>query len=260
VLEFYATTEGNAILANLTGEKIGSVGRPFAGSADVEIAAYDLAGHELVREASGFGRRCGDDETGLLLVRVERERGALTSGRPLRGVFASGDAWIATQDLFRRDEDGDYWLVDHLDDLIRSREGPLPSIAIEDVVGAADWVDLAVAYGVPISRGRFEIPAVAVVLRRGMDADLADLFERVEAELDPQSRPVVLRIVDDIPVTAGYRPVKEPLRKQGIDPQEMASRVFRLDSNERTYRALDGTAFASLTGGARARPRKSKVR
>ena len=260
VLEFYATTEGNAILANLAGEKVGSVGRPFAGSADVEIAAYDLSGSELVREASGFGRRCGDDETGLLLVRVERERGALASGRPLRGVFASGDAWIATQDLFGRDEDGDYWLVDHLEDLIRSRDGPLPSIRIEDVVGAADWVDLAVAYGVPISRGRFEIPAVAVVLRRGMEPDLTGLFEHVEAELDAHSRPVVLRIVDDIPVTAGYRPVKQPLRKQGIDPQQMAGRVFCLDPQERRYRPLDADTFARLAGAPRERRRKTQMR
>jgi len=260
VLEFYATTEGNAILANLSGEKIGCVGRPFAGSADVEIAAYDLAGHELVREPSGFGRRCADDETGLLLVRVERDRGALASGRPLRGVFAGGDAWIATQDLFRRDEDGDYWLVDHLDDVIRTREGPLPSIPIEEVVAGAEWVDLAIAYGVPVSRGRFELAAVAVVLRRGMPPDLAGLFERVNGELDPQSQPVVLRIVDDIPVTAGHRPMKEPLRKQGIDPEEMAGRIFYLDSRERSYRPLDAQAYAGLAGSARERRRKIENR
>jgi putative long chain acyl-CoA synthase len=258
VLEFYATTEGNAILANLTGEKIGSVGRPFAGSADVEIAAYDLEGRDLVREPSGFGRRCADDEVGLLLVRVERERGALTTGRPLRGVFASGDAWIATQDLFRRDDDGDHWLVDHLDDLIRTRNGPLPSIPIEDVIGDLEWVALAIAYGVAISRGRFEIPAIAVIPRRGMEPGLAALYAHVQAELDEASQPVLLRLLEDIPVTAGYRPLKEPLRKQGVDPQAMAGRVFWLDRKARAYRPLDADAATSLGLAGRER-RKSRT-
>ena len=54
VLELYASTEGNAILANLSGEKVGSVGRPIPGSAEVVVAAFDAARRELRNDASGF--------------------------------------------------------------------------------------------------------------------------------------------------------------------------------------------------------------
>ena len=30
-IEFFASTEGNAVLVNVTGEKVGSVGRPLPG-------------------------------------------------------------------------------------------------------------------------------------------------------------------------------------------------------------------------------------
>ena len=60
-------------------------------------------------------------EVGMLLTRL---RGVVsTSESPLRGVFEPGDAWLATGDLFRADEDGDLWLVDHVAALIRTEHG-----------------------------------------------------------------------------------------------------------------------------------------
>jgi putative long chain acyl-CoA synthase len=131
-------------------------------------------------------------------------------------VFERGDAWYGARDLFRRDADGDFWLVDHVDDVIRTADGPVPSIAIEDVVGALDFVELAVAYGVAVRRGGFELPVVALTLRRGRELDAAVLAERIDRELLPASRPVVVRVLDRLPLTAGHRPLKEPLRAEGL--------------------------------------------
>ena len=41
VLEFYASTEGDAVLVNVPGRKAGCKGRPLPGSAEVRVAAYD---------------------------------------------------------------------------------------------------------------------------------------------------------------------------------------------------------------------------
>ena len=43
VLEFYTSTEGEAVLVNVTDAKPGAAGRPMPGSAEVRIAAYDAA-------------------------------------------------------------------------------------------------------------------------------------------------------------------------------------------------------------------------
>lgn len=257
VLEFYATTEGNAILANVSGKKVGSVGQPFAGSAPIAIAAYDLARRELVHEASGFSRRCEDEEPGLLMVRVEPERGALAA-RPKRGVFEPADAWLATGDIFRRDSDGDYWLVDHLDDVIRTAEGPVFCVPIENAVGALEFVDLAVAYGIaPTPRGP-EVPAVALTPRAGLDVDLAALLARVESELEPASRPAVVRVLDTLPLTAGYRPVKEPLRADGMPTARSSGRTFVYDVESGRYRPLED-ADGARSGGVE-RPRRRAPR
>ena len=113
VLEFYAPTEGEAILVNLSGHKPGCKGRPLPGSAEVRLAAYDIAEGRLRERADGFAIECRPGEVGMLLTRL---RGVVsTSESPLRGLFEPGDAWVATGDLFRADDDGDLWLVDHVD-------------------------------------------------------------------------------------------------------------------------------------------------
>ena len=119
MLEFYASTEGEAILVNLSGDKPGCKGRPLPGSAEVRLAAYDVGAARLRERADGFAVECGPGEVGMLLTRL---RGVVApSESPLRGLFEPDDAWLATGDLFRADEDGDLWLVDHVAALIRDR-------------------------------------------------------------------------------------------------------------------------------------------
>ncbi len=110
VLEFYASTEGDAVLVNLSGRKEGSKGRPLPGSADVRIAAYDTAARRLIEGRDGFAVSCAKHEAGMLLARVRLDAIASYGDGVLRGVFEAGDAWLETGDLFRRDVDGDFWL------------------------------------------------------------------------------------------------------------------------------------------------------
>ncbi len=84
VLEFYAATEAGAILINVSGSKLGAMGRPLPGSAEVRIAAYDIASRRLILRADGFARECAVGETGMLLARARRSE--QTSTTPLRGV------------------------------------------------------------------------------------------------------------------------------------------------------------------------------
>jgi putative long chain acyl-CoA synthase len=212
VLEFYASTEGEAVLANLAGTKVGAMGRPLPGSAEVAIAAYDLDAGQLVSGPDGFARRCHRGEVGMLLARARSGPGG-SRGTPLRSVFRRDDAWEVTGDLFLRDQDGDFWLVDHATDVIRTPSGAVPSIPIENALSALDSVDLAVAYGVP-SDGGGEEAVAAVALREGYELDGAAL-DRALGELEPASRAVHVRVVDHIPVTTWGRPVKAELRAQG---------------------------------------------
>ena len=72
VVEFFATTDGQAVLANVSGVKIGSKGRPLPGAGRVELGAYD-AEHDLILEDErGFVQLAEVNQVGVLLAAVQR--------------------------------------------------------------------------------------------------------------------------------------------------------------------------------------------
>src|SRR5205823_357805 len=145
-----------------------------------------------------------------------------------------------TGDLFRRYRDGDHWIVDHLSGVIDSIGGPVTSHPIEEALESLDVVDLAVAYGLPGPAG--EVVVAAVSARQGAEITGADLADAVR-ELPLRSRPVVVRVVDEIPVTTWYRPLKAPLRAEGIPADGTA---FWWDGDAEVYGSLTAAAQADL--------------
>jgi putative long chain acyl-CoA synthase len=212
VLEFYASTEGEAILVNLSGEKPGCKGRPLPGSAEVRLAAYDVAAGRLRERADGFAVECEPGEVGMLLTRL---RGVVaTSDSPLRGLFEPNDTWLATGDLFRADEDGDLWLVDNVASLIRTDHGYVPAFPILDALGDLQAIDLAVVYGVPAPDSDNSLAIAAATLRPGFELDPEQLAEALATLPEPE-RPDLVQVVDEIPVTTWYRPSTAQLRAAG---------------------------------------------
>ncbi|MGI8559250.1 MAG: AMP-binding protein [Solirubrobacteraceae bacterium] len=237
VLEFYASTEGQAVLANTSGKKIGAKGRPLPGSAAVRIAAYDLAAERLLEGPDGFAVQCRPNEPGMLLARVDHNRG-LVPGTPLRGLFSKNDAWLATGDLFRRDEDGDHWLVDHASDAIRTASGVAYSIPIEDALTDIDAVDLAAVYGV----GAPARVVAAVSLRAGRRLDGRSLRAALK-HLEPMCQPEAVKVLTAMPTTGWYRVDKRPLRAQGMP--RAGARVWRRDPDSGAYSAARRSARAA---------------
>ena len=238
VVEFYATTEGNAVLANLGG-KVGSVGRPLPGGANLEVAAWHLDRGEFYERPSGFKRPATPGDVGMLLAEVDPERGDV-QGRPLRGVFEAGDAWVVTGDLVHRDSDGDYWLVDHVGDVVHGRGEGVPTLPIEDAItDGHDAIDLAEVYGIALPGCEFEVPMAALTVRPGHKLDPAALRAAVTAALPSRHRPVVVRVLDDLPMTAGLRVRKRPLREAGLGLDAAEGETLWLDPSSEAYVPLE---------------------
>lgn len=218
VLEFYGSTEGEAVLVNLRGTKVGCKGRPLPGSNEVRIAAYDTASGRIVVGPDGFARKCGRGEVGMLLVTAERD--TVGTATPLRSVFARDDSWLETGDLFRRDGEGDYWFVG---------DGTTP---IEDEVYGIAAVDLCVAYRVG------DRLVAAVTLRPGTSID--------EAALAGQHADVV-RVVDEIPKTAWFRLQSAHLRAEGIPASSAEHPAFVL-TDDGSYKKLTPARRKALLG------------
>ncbi|HEX2128425.1 MAG TPA: AMP-binding protein [Solirubrobacterales bacterium] len=237
VVEFYASTQGGAILVNLGRSKPGAMGRPLPGGAELRIADYDIEEGRLRVQANGLARECAAGEVGLLLARAD----AALTATPLRGVFEPNDAWLATDDLFRRDEDGDYWLVDHLHALVRTADGVVATRPIADALADLRAIDLAVVYGVPA--GEAEVPVAAVTLRRGRRLSAGELTDAL-ATLSPDQRPSVVHVVDEIPVSTWYRPLTAPLRDRGLP--EPNGDAWRYDRRKKTYVKLTAAGREKL--------------
>jgi putative long chain acyl-CoA synthase len=247
VVEFYASTEAGAILVNVRGAKPGSMGRPLPGSAEVRIAVYDLEAQGFVLDRDGFAKRCGVDEVGMLLARVSRNEPL--SVTPLRSLFARGDAWVVTGDLFRRDADGDYWRVDGAGDVIHTDKGPVFTTAIRDALSAIPAVDVALAYGVPRDADDHEIPVAAVTLRAGREL-IAREIGRAVSGLGSEQRPALVHVVDRIPVTTWFRPLTQELRAAGMPEPEEDKQAWYLDASGETYRPLTSAARQRLMRSA----------
>jgi putative long chain acyl-CoA synthase len=247
VLEFYASTEGGAILVNLTGAKAGSLGRPLPGSAELRLATYDAAAGRLVEGDDGYAVTPAPGAPGLLLARTDPSETAARGGL-LRSIFRRGDAWVSTGDLFRQDADGDFWLVDHVAALIRTAAGPVPSAPIRNALEDLPAVDLAVAYGLPVGREGVEIAVAAVELRAGRRLRPEDLTAAL-AVLAPAERPALVQLVDRIPVTTWYRPLTTALRAQGMPAANGMRTAWAVDPRSGSYRPLTAAARRRLRSG-----------
>lgn len=211
VLEFYASTEGDAVLANVAGTKVGAKGRPLPGSAKIRLGAYDAATGRFVEDDRGFVRPCADDEVGVLLA---KPRSGLDAARvSMRGVFAEGDTWITTDHLFRRDSDGDYWFIDNRNTVIQSVRGPVFCQPICDALGDIAAVDLAVVY--PVATDMRDVAVAAVKLEKGGILTAAALTTALGG-LPRDRRPAIVQIVERIPLTPSYRPLSTALREAGL--------------------------------------------
>lgn len=258
VLEFYASTEASAVLANASGQKVGAVGRPLPGSPELAIAAYDFDADELIRDAAGRLVRARVDEPGMLVTRLDSPRGIadvahLPPARLLRDAFAPGDTWFFSGDILTIDGDGDYWFVDRWGDTIRTAAGPVTTRRIEDALHGVPAVLACAAVGVTVTGEPGEVPAAAFALTAGAALDLAALSAAV-ATLPEHMRPRRLRRVEGIPMTDGFRPLKKPIQDLGFAD---GPDVWAWDAATASYR---GTARAAAAEpAATAEPAADRV-
>lgn len=245
VVEFFATTDGQAVLANVSGAKIGSKGRPLPGSGHVELAAYDADDDLILEDEQGFVRKAEANEVGVLLAHPRGPVDPTASVK--RGVFAPADTWVSTEYLFRRDDDGDYWLVDNRAGVIRTAHGPVYSSTVNDAVGLLRGVDLAVTYGVPVADG--ELAVTAVELCPGGSIPTADLSAAL-ADLPAGNPPDIVHVVSTMSLSATYRPQTAPLQAAGV-PRPSRRNAWYFDADTNTYKRLTTAVRSELAGATR---------
>jgi len=138
--------------------------------------------------------------------------GNVADGTPASGLFAAGDAWLRTGDLFYRDEDGDFWLAGSADSLVTTAHGVVGGSAVEDALGILDAIDMSVTYAAPEPTATTSRPprhaAVRPIARR---EDLSAAL----GQLPPDRRPHVVHVVERIPTSTSHRPLPSAFAAAG---------------------------------------------
>ncbi len=243
VVEFFATTDGQAVLANVSGAKIGSKGRPLPGAGRIELGAYDVEQDLILENDRGFVQVAEPKQVGILLAASNGPIDPTASVK--RGVFAAGDTWISTEYLFYRDDDGDYWLAGRRGSVVRTARGLVYAERVTDALGCVNGVDLAVTYNVPV--GDRELAVSAVTLLPGASITAADLTDAV-AKIPIGVGPDIVQVCPEMTLSATYRPTVSALRAAGIP--KPGRQVWYFDADANFFRKLTPSARSELSGRA----------
>jgi acyl-CoA synthetase (AMP-forming)/AMP-acid ligase II len=256
VLEFYGSTEGNVALVNLSGRKVGSVGRPFVEETNIELAEYDAATGDIVRDEDGYGVVAETNEPGLLLSRVANAHPLArfdgyadeeaTERKLLRDVFEKGDAWFNTGDVLRKDEDGDYWFIDRVGDTFRWKGENVSTEQVSQVIQTMPSIDFCSVYGVELEGHEGKAGMAAIQLKDGATFDTELASKLVNENLFPAARPLFIRVVEHLPVTNTLKLTKVQLEKEGANPRNISDALYFYNQDAEQYEPLGPDEYDSL--------------
>lgn len=247
IVEFYGATESNVSMVNLD-DRVGSVGKPAVGM-QAELARYDVARGEHLRDANGLLALCGTDEVGELIGRISKGRTVAgtfegytskeaSDKKILRDVKKPGDRWFRSGDLLRRDADGYYYFVDRIGDTFRWKGENVSTQEVADAVAEFPGVEICAAYGVPVPGADGRAGMAALRMHDDAVIDGERLYAHVERALPAYARPAFVRVIEAPDITATFKIRKAGLEREGYDSKAIADRILYRDDEYRAYLPL----------------------
>jgi fatty-acyl-CoA synthase len=262
IREFYAATEGNAILFNFddTTGAVGRVPRWARMFFPITNIRFDVEREAPVRGENDLCIECEPGEVGEVISRIvvnpikpaQRFDGYAdkteTEKKILRDVFVAGDMWFRTGDLMRRDRRGYYYFVDRIGDTFRWKGENISTSEVAETLTLCTGVDEVNVYGVEIAgtEGRAGMAAVVV----NADFTLEAFRRHAHATLNPQARPLFVRLQPTIDVTSTFKPRKLDLVREGFDPLQSSDPIFFDDPAAGQLVRVDAALYRQINSGA----------
>jgi long-chain acyl-CoA synthetase len=190
VMEGYGLTEAAPVTHSNPREgvrKPGSVGLPMP---DVDCRVVDVE--------TGT-REVAVGEAGELCIRGPNLMDGYWN-RPDETAAVLRDGWLHTGDVVRVDEDGYFYVVDRLKEMIIVSGFKVYPREVDEVLYAHPAVLEAAAVGVP-HPGKGEVVKAFVVLRPGATATAQELVDHCRASLAPYKVPTAIAFRTELPKT-----------------------------------------------------------
>ncbi len=205
VMEVYGMTETTPLItANpmLGLKKIGSVGIPMVGT---EVRLVDPSTGEPVPMG----------QPGEIVVKGPQVfKGYHNKPRENANSFRNG--WFHTGDIAEMDEDGYFFIVDRLKDMVSVSGFKVFTRVVDDILMEHPDIDMAATIGIPDpKRPGSEIVASAIKLKPGIDksdAERQKLVQYMKERVAPYKVPKVMEFMDELPLSAVGKILKRELR------------------------------------------------
>ncbi|GHV47691.1 acetyl-CoA synthetase [Clostridia bacterium] len=213
LMEGFGQTETTCMLANFPGmePRPGSMGKP--------APLYNI---DLVDEN---GHSVPPGVTGTIVIRAEREKGVPGTvdglfGGYYRNMELTDSCWqgglYSTGDTAWKDEDGYYWYVGRIDDVIKSSGYRIGPFEVESVLSTHPAVVECAVTGVPDPVRGFAVKATVVLAKgyTGSDALTAELQEHVKKHTAPYKYPRIIEFVPSLPKTISGKIRRTEIRER----------------------------------------------
>jgi len=163
-----------------------------------------------MRVVDGDGSEVPAGEVGEIVIRGHNVMKGYWRRPEATAEAIDGDGWFRTGDLARRDEDGDFFIVDRRKDMIIRGGYNVYPREVEEVLYQHPAVRECAVVGVPHAELGEEVGA-AVVRKPGAQADAEELREFVRAQIAAYKYPRHVWFVDELPKTATGKIVKRDI-------------------------------------------------
>ena len=175
--------------------KAGSVGRPLF---HIDVRLVDEAGNDVE-----------PNEVGQLLIRGPHVFGGYWN-RPEATAETLVDGWLHTGDLARRDDDGDYYIVGRLKEMIKSGGENIYPAEVEDVLHSHPAIAEAVLIPVPDPKWG-EVGRGIIALRPGARLTEDELRAWLRDQMAHYKVPKSVEFSDTLPKTTAGKVDKQRL-------------------------------------------------
>ena len=201
----------------VTNLKPGSATRPFPG---VEAEVVDETGKPVKEGEEGFLVLKRPWPAMLRTIYGDSERYVQQYWSKYPGLYFTGDS-------ARKDEDGYFWIIGRVDDVIKVSGYRLGTAEIESALVSHPAVAEAAAIGLPHEIKGQAIHAY-VMLKQGREASdalIEELRQHVGHEMGPIAKPEKITIVDKLPKTRSGKIMRRVLkaRAQGLPEGDIST-------------------------------------
>jgi acyl-CoA synthetase (AMP-forming)/AMP-acid ligase II len=156
------------------------------------------------------GEDVAEGEQGEIWVRGPQVMKGYLNNDEATAETLTEDGWLRTGDIGRVDENGFFYVVDRLKELIKYKGYQVPPAELEAVLVSHPKVKDAGVIGVPNEEGE-EVPKACVVADDGLEAE--ELMAYVAEQVAPYKRIREVEFVDQIPKSASGKILRRVLRE-----------------------------------------------